>query len=84
MVPAHEAGNSRALIDSERRQTRKLKIVATGGCGLLLASSILQVLSLVPPHLQNQMHGAAAAFAVTGLLYLIIPYKARITLEWER
>ncbi|MEU5673298.1 hypothetical protein ABZ749_23655 [Micromonospora sp. NPDC047753] len=63
---------------------RKVKIVATGGCGTLLASSLTQAFSLVPAGLQSEFHGSLAFGATIGLLYLALPRKAKITLEWER
>jgi hypothetical protein len=63
---------------------RKIKVAAGGGFGTLLASSLTQVLGLVPPGLETKFHGGLALVAVTGLLYLALPRKAKITLEWER
>ncbi|GAA3249328.1 hypothetical protein ACFO1B_47035 [Dactylosporangium siamense] len=63
---------------------RKIKTAASGGFGTLLASSLTQALGLVPPGLETEFHGGIALVAVTGLLYLALPRKAKITLEWER
>lgn len=63
---------------------RKVKAVAAGGCSTLLASSFTQALGLVPAGLQTELHGSLAVTAVIGLLYLALPRKAKITLEWER
>lgn len=62
----------------------KAKVVASGGCGTLLASSLTQALGLIPADLQTEFHGSLALAAVIGLLYLALPHKAKITLEWER
>lgn len=62
----------------------KVKIAATGGCGTLLASSLAQTLGLVPANLQTEFHGSMALAAALGLLYLTLPRKAKITLEWGR
>lgn len=64
--------------------TRKSKIVATGSCGTLLTSSLAQAFNLVPAELQTRFHGTLAAIAVIGVCYLVLPRKAKITLEWER
>lgn len=63
---------------------RKVKVVAGGGFGTLLASSLTQALGLVPPGLETKFHGGLALVAATGLLYLALPCKAKIILEWER
>ncbi|UQU62543.1 hypothetical protein COUCH_26375 [Couchioplanes caeruleus] len=63
---------------------RKIKVAAGSGFGTLLASSLTQVLGLVPPGLETKFHGGLALVALTGLLYLALPRKAKITLEWER
>ncbi|XVV08185.1 hypothetical protein ACQP2X_25380 [Actinoplanes sp. CA-131856] len=63
---------------------RKVKIVATAGFSTLFASSLTQALGVVPPGLETKFHGGLALVAATGLLYLALPRKARITLEWER
>ncbi|MGW5666691.1 hypothetical protein, partial [Micromonospora sp. NPDC003776] len=63
---------------------RRVKVAAGGGFGTLLASSLTQVLGLVPPGLETKFHGGLALVGVTGLLYLALPRKAKITLEWER
>ncbi|MEU5549034.1 hypothetical protein ABZ738_04625 [Micromonospora sp. NPDC047793] len=63
---------------------RKVKVLATGGFGTLLASSLTQTLGLLPAGLETKFHGGLALVAVTGLLYLASPRKAKITLEWER
>lgn len=64
--------------------SRKVKVVAGGGFGTLLASSLAQALGLVPPGFESEFHGGLALVAVTGLLYSALPRKAKITLEWER
>ncbi|MEV6851408.1 hypothetical protein [Actinoplanes sp. NPDC051411] len=66
------------------RINRKVKVAAGGGFGTLLASSLTQMLGLVPPGLETKFHGGLALVAATGLLYLALPRKAKITLEWER
>jgi hypothetical protein len=63
---------------------RKVKVVAAGGFSTLLASSLTQALGLIPPGLETQFHGGLVLVAATGLLYLALPRKAKITLEWER
>ena len=64
--------------------SRKAKVAATGGFSTLLASSLTQALGLVPPGLETEFYGGLALIAATGLLYLVLPRKAKITLEWER
>lgn len=64
--------------------TRKSKIVATGGCSTLLTSSLAQAFDLVPAELQTEFHGTLVAVALIGVCYLVLPRKAKITLEWER
>ncbi|SIN38114.1 hypothetical protein [Micromonospora cremea] len=61
-----------------------VKVVATGGCSTLLVSSLTQALDLVPVNLQTEFHGGLALAAALGLVYLLLPHKAKITLEWER
>jgi hypothetical protein len=63
---------------------RKVKAVAAGGCSTLLASSLTQALGVIPAGLQTEFHSSLASAAVIGLLYLALPRKAKITLEWER
>lgn len=90
-MPANADGsrmpkNRNTTPDSQPGPTgnRRVKVVATGGFSTLLASSLTQALGLVPPGLETEFHGGLALVAATGLLYLALPRKAKITLEWER
>jgi hypothetical protein len=63
---------------------RRSKVVATGGCGTLLGSSLAQAFNLVPAQMQTELHAVLAAAAALGVCYVMLPHKAKITLEWER
>ncbi|WIN00043.1 hypothetical protein ACTOB_003719 [Actinoplanes oblitus] len=70
--------------ESDPSTDRRVKVVATGGCSTLLVSSLSQALDLVPANLQTELHSGIALAATLGLAYLVLPRKAKITLEWER
>ncbi|GIH07159.1 hypothetical protein Rhe02_52260 [Rhizocola hellebori] len=56
----------------------------TSSFSTLLTSSLAQILDLVPTGLHGKLLGIQIAVAAIALLYLVLPSKAKITLEWER